>query len=142
MCGHLKFRLDTGADATVLPAVTYSRLFRGPLSPAYKLLCGPNRAHLDVLGRFDAQLKWRDHLTTHTVYVVRDIHQPLLGRDAIDALGMAICLNTLNSNNDPRQQYAGLFTGLGCMEGEYTICLKPDVSHSPCSRLAVYLSTC
>jgi hypothetical protein len=122
----LNFRLDTGADATVLQVVTYSRLFRGPLLPAGKLLCGPNRVQLDVLGRFGAQLQWRDHLTTHTIYVVRDIHQPLIGRDAIDALGMAICLNILSSSNDPRQQYADLFTGLGCMEGEYTICLKPD----------------
>jgi hypothetical protein len=41
-------------------------------------------------------------------------------------LGMAVCLNALSSSNDPRQQYADLFTGLGCMEGEYTIRLKPD----------------
>jgi hypothetical protein len=72
----LKFRLDTGADATVLPAVTYIRLSRDPLSPADRLLCGPNRAQLDVLGRFDAQLQWRDHLTTHTVYL-GVMHGPL-----------------------------------------------------------------
>jgi hypothetical protein len=122
----VKFRLDTGADATVLPAETYSRLFQRPLSSADKLLCGPNRVQLDVIGRFDAQLQWRDRLRTQTVYVVRDIHQPLLGRDAIDALGMVKCLDAISSSLDPRQQYADLFTGLGCMEGEYTIRLKPD----------------
>jgi hypothetical protein len=122
----VKFRLDTGADATVLPAETYSRLFQRPLSSADKLLCGPNRVQLDVIGRFDAQLQWRDRLTTQTVYVVRDIHQPLLGRDAIDALGMVKCLDAISSSLDPRQQYADLFTGLGCMDGEYTIRLKPD----------------
>jgi hypothetical protein len=74
----VKFRLNTGADATVLPAETYSRLFQRPLSSADKLLCGPNRPQLDVIGRFDAQLQWPDRLITQTVYVVRDIHQPLL----------------------------------------------------------------
>ena len=63
----VNFRLDTGADVTVLPAGTFSRLFQRPLSSADKLLCGPNRAQLDVIGRFDAQLQWRDRLTSQAV---------------------------------------------------------------------------
>lgn len=122
----VKFRLDTGADVTVLPAGTYSRLFQSPLQPVDNLLCGPNRVQLDAVGRFDAQLQWRDRLTTQTVYVIRDVHQPLLGRDAIDALGIVKCMDTLSSSLNPRQQYADLFKGLGCMDGEHTIRLKPD----------------
>jgi hypothetical protein len=47
-------------------------------------------------------------------------------RDAIDAPGTVKCLDALSRSLDPRQQYADLFTGLGCLEGEYTIRLKLD----------------
>jgi hypothetical protein len=97
----VKFRLDTGTDATVLSAKTYSRLFHRPLSSANKLLCGPNQAQLGVVGRFDAHLQWQNRLTTQTVNVIWDIHQPLLRRDAIDALGMVKCLDALSSSLDP-----------------------------------------
>ena len=60
------------------------------------------------------------------VYVLKDVHQPLLGRDAIEALGLIKRLCAVSDNNDPKQQYSDLFTGLGCMASEYTIRLKPN----------------
>ena len=122
----VKFRLDTGADATVLPLDTFNQLLSAPLSPPDKVLCGPNRAKLDVVGYFTAVLEWRGKQTTQTVYVLRDVHQPLLGQSAIEALGLIKRLCAVTDNTDPKQQYSDLFTGLGCMEGEYTIRLKPD----------------
>ena len=122
----VKFRLDTGADATVLPLDTFNQLLSAPLSPPDKVLCGPNRAKLDVVGYFTAVLEWRGKQTTQTVYVLRDVHQPLLGQSAIEALGLIKRLCAVTDNTDPKQQYSDLFTGLGSMEGEYTIRLKPD----------------
>jgi predicted aspartyl protease len=84
----VRFRLDTGADATVLPKETFDQLLFASLTQADKVLCGPNRAKLDVAGCFTAILQWQGKCTAQTVYVLRDVHQPLLGRDAIDALGI------------------------------------------------------
>ncbi|HSF90706.1 MAG TPA: hypothetical protein VLA51_00730, partial [Paracoccaceae bacterium] len=125
----VRFRLDTGADATVLPADTFYHMFNGPISPANQLLCGPNGVHLDVVGRFNARLQWQDRHVTLPIYVLRGIHQPLLGRDAIEALGIIKRIDALSSSSSStglQQQYADLFTGLGCMDGEYEIRLKPD----------------
>ena len=122
----IKFRLDTGVDAIVLPLDTFNQLLSASLSPSDKVLCGSNHAKLDVAGYFTAVLKWRGKQTTLAVYVLKDVHQPLLGRDAIEALGLIKRLCAVSDNNDPKQQYSDLFTGLGCMAGEYTIRLKPN----------------
>ena len=55
----IKFCLDTGADATVLPLDTFNQLLSASLSPLDKVLCGPNRAKIDVAGYFTAVLEWR-----------------------------------------------------------------------------------
>jgi hypothetical protein len=86
---------------------------------------------LDAVGRFNARLQWRDRRSTQTVFVIRDVHQPLLGRDAIDSLGAAVSLAAVNTADtdtrfDPRIEYADRFKGLGRMPGKYRIRLKPD----------------
>ena len=135
----IRFRIDTGADATIIPAATYYELFNTPLEPIDQLLLGPNRAKLNAIGRLDARLQWHDTSSMQPVYVLSDVHQPLLGLDAIIALRMIKPLDALNVTSssttpptstpptfDPRQLYADRFTGLGCMSGEYSIKLKPD----------------
>jgi hypothetical protein len=69
------FRIDTGSDATVLPAATYDAMFaNAPLLPVDTQFFGPNRSMLDAVGRFNARLQWRDHRSTQAVYVIRDVH--------------------------------------------------------------------
>ena len=95
------FKLDTGADATVLPKHLFDQRFNEHLLPADKCLCGPNRAKLDVAGYFMATLEWKQKRVSHKVYVIRDVHQPLLGRDAIDNLGLIKRIAVVASNNNP-----------------------------------------
>ena len=71
----IKFRLDTGADATVLPLDTFNQLLSAPLSPSDNVLCGPNRAKLDVAGYFTAVLEWQGKQTMQAVYVLKELHQ-------------------------------------------------------------------
>ena len=123
----VKFRLDTGADATVLPIEIFNQqpLCNTPLSAADKVLCRPNRAKIDVIGYFTAALQLRDKSSTQNVYVLRDVHQPLFGCDAIDSLDIIKHLNAVDANS-PRHEYSDLFKGLGRMSGEYTLRLRQD----------------
>ena len=83
-----------------------------------------------MIGSFTAVLEWHNKKATQSVYVLRDVHQALLGRDAIDSLGMVKRLDavSLNGDSEVKRQYHDLFTGLGCMDGDYTIRLKEDAN--------------
>ena len=56
--------------------------------------------------------------------MVKDLHKPLLGRPAIEALGLVARVGELQQEQNPEQLFPGLFTGLGKLQGEYTIKLR------------------
>jgi hypothetical protein len=90
------------------------------------VLRAANRSQLQVAGTFKATLRWNDKQTTEVVYVLHDLHKPLLGRGAIEALGLVTRICVIKDGENFKQQYSDLFTGLGYMSGEHTIRLKPD----------------
>ena len=59
------------------------------------------------------------------MYVVHNLHQQLLGRPAIAALGLVVRAGAITVNNTcPTIQFPQLFSGLGKLEGAYSIQLK------------------
>lgn len=85
--GHdLTFKLDTGADAIVIPSAAYSEKRHGPLTKTYIPLCGPSNEPLQVRGQFEAVLKYKDRTTRQLVYAVQKLATPLLGLPAITDL--------------------------------------------------------
>jgi predicted aspartyl protease len=116
---QMEFRIDTGAEADKLDNSI-------SLMPTDKVLRAANRSHLQVAGTFKATLRWNDKQITEVVYVLHDLHKPLLGRGAFEALGLVTRICVINDGENIKQQYSDLFTGLGCMSGEHTIRLKPD----------------
>ena len=75
----VNFRIDTGADATVIPIDKFNALISSSLSPSDKTFCGTNRNQLQIAGCFSAILQWYDKQAWQTIYVLNDVHQPLLG---------------------------------------------------------------
>ena len=55
-----------------------------------RILCGPARNALHVIGQFNATLKHRGGVTSEEVYVVRGLQTPLIGLPAIKALGLVV----------------------------------------------------
>ena len=53
----VEFKIDTGADVTVMPKRVFDSLPGDTLKPAKKILCGPSRRTLPVKGQFVATLK-------------------------------------------------------------------------------------
>ena len=134
----VEFSTDTGADVTVVPEHVYQQVAgRVSLQATSHKLCGPAHA-LSVIGKFIAKLKKGKRETEETVYVVRSLRHPLLGRPAIESLELLKRINTIVSmtNNSIKQQFPKLFTGLGKLHGDYHICLKPGakpyVLSTPC----------
>ena len=79
----LEFKVDTGADVTVIPESAYHRREDGELKTASIPLNGPTGETLEVCGRFTAHLARKGVESRQEVYVVRNLSKPLLGRPAI-----------------------------------------------------------
>nr|XP_037275468.1 uncharacterized protein LOC119168167 [Rhipicephalus microplus] len=126
----LQFKVDTGADVSVVPPS-----FAGcPVDldkPDHEQLMGPGRCRLRLLGTFPATLSWRGRSVCKTLYVVADIDFPLLGYSAVVDLGVVQFVDTVEDAEAPNRPptsdkaAASLFSGLGEMPEEYHIRIKP-----------------
>ena len=128
----VRFKIDTGADVTVLPSSMCSNL-RVSLRKPDKILHGPGRKTLNVKGMFTGNLTYptSGKSSTQNIYVVSGLHQQLLGRPAIEKLQLVkrtdIGEVQQTTNLTPVEtRYPKLFTGLGKLQGKYTIKLRPD----------------
>ena len=70
----IKFKVDTGAEVTVLFEATWNSLNQiEPLQPPDTTLCGPDRTRLTVLGKISLTLTHEGSCCTQPVYVVKNI---------------------------------------------------------------------
>lgn len=125
---EIQFKIDTGADVTVMPDHIFHRIFKDGKKPALlkvtKPLLGPGCAPLSVVGVSNIRLQKGEKHTLEEVYVVKSLHSPLLGRPAITKLGLVtrvdgLSMDTLHNN------YPKLCSGLGMLQRPYTIKLSP-----------------
>ena len=90
------FKLDTGADVTVVPEHIFKKTHRWLQESKIKLT-GPGQQPLDMCGVFEAQIQSHEKATTQNVYVIRGLKTPLLGRPAIEALSLVSVVQSVNS---------------------------------------------
>ena len=125
---NVRFKMDTGADVTVVSndAVPKTNF---PSESCWKKLFGPGGTPIVVIGQFTADLQFKDTVSTQDVYVVKDLHEPLLGRPAIEALNLVQrvqAVKTESQSASVREMHPKLFSGLGRMSETYTIRLRDD----------------
>ena len=124
--GHdVSFKIDTGAEVTVISDNITKSIGLHQLHPPSKKLHGPDNRPLEVIGEATARLVYKGTECTQPIFVVRNVKQNLLGFHAIQALQILKDVNAVTQSIP--EQLPTLFTGLGTLKGKpYEICLKPE----------------
>ena len=123
----MSFKLDTGAEVTAISEGALSHLGQIQLHKPEKVLCGPDRKELDVVGCTTVTLAYRGNTTSQTAYIIRELKNNLLGLPAIQSLHLLKKVDEVEemSAASVKEQFPKLFQGLGTLRGEYQIMLKP-----------------
>ena len=123
----IKFKIDTGADVTVIPLTTYDLYYDGPLHCTKMPLVGPGQNELKVSRWFEGTFKKGNDEVKETVYVVKGLKTPLAGIPIIRKLNLISEVNSVDkSKEDIVAQFPELFNRLGLIKGSYRIELEEE----------------
>ena len=123
---QVRFKIDTGADVTVIPDKIYEALRPTPtLVKSSKTLFGPDHTSLPVRGCFVGKIQKGDKTTEQEIFVVNGTRNALLGPPAIETLAIVQKVDAVEATN-LNAKFPGLFTGLGKLPGPDVIKLKPE----------------
>lgn len=108
---QINFKIDTGAAVTAIPA----RLFKGkPTLPVTTKLKGAGGHVLDVTGCIKTTLTVGKKTISDTVYIIEGLVQPLLGKPAIEKLGILnIMIEAVDCNSGWIEKFPKLFVDWG-----------------------------
>ena len=96
-----------------------------PASPVTQTFRGPGQNILPIMGQFTGKLRKDNVEVEQKIFVAKDVHKPLLGQPAIEALGLVQRIRRVSTKKlNPVEQFPSLFQGLGKLQGEYSIKLQ------------------
>ena len=121
----VEFKLDTGAAVTAISEEVFKTLPTVQLQKPSKILSGPTKQNLNVMGQFKATLEHKNAKSEQEVFVIQKLQNNLLGLPAITALNI-LCRIQATYAEDILSQFPEIFTGLGNLGQEYQIQIKPD----------------
>ena len=137
----ITFKLDSGADETAIPLSVFKHMNTDDieLQTPDKILRGAGGNTLPITGKFQCTLSSPKHRqTSETVYVVDNLHMPLLSRAAIARLQLlTLNIDSIVSIDTAKSQYPQLYDGLGVIRigDPYDIKLednaRPHAIHTP-----------
>ena len=80
--GEIRFKIDTGADVTVIPEEDLCKLGlnKADIHQTRKRLFGPGKQRLKCLGYVKTRFTWGECSANQIVYVCRGIKRALLGK--------------------------------------------------------------
>ena len=125
----LDFKVDTGADVTVIPERSYSASRDGELKHSKLPVVGPTGEKFIVRGKFTGTLcnPSDGRSSPQEIYVIKDLRHALLGRPAIEALRIVAKVWQVQKS-DMLKKYAKVFKGLGRLKDSYVIKLRENAS--------------
>ncbi|UYV77098.1 K02A2.6-like [Cordylochernes scorpioides] len=113
------FKMDKGADVNIIPQEIYLKIL---------LTRRPRQVKLHVIGNFTALIEKDGRRIPGEIFVVPQLMQPLLSGKASESLNIIKRLQSIEKRNslNPFEEYPKLLTGLGTLQGSYTIKLKDE----------------
>ena len=91
------FKIDTDAEVTAIPEAIAAPFKATMREPSCTLL-GPGMNSLNVCGQFTGTLKRNSDKVKEEIFVVKDLHVPLVGFPVINALNLVakVCDMTIS----------------------------------------------
>ena len=118
------FCTNTGGEDTVISEKIYTKVGSPELKTLAKTLKGPSGDQLACKGHFIGYLKKGDVTMKEKIYMIRNLHKPLLGRPAIRGLNLLRRVGSVKQDQSVLEQFSSVFEGLGKLEGDYIIKLQ------------------
>lgn len=120
--------IETEAEVTVITRQDWRSIGQPQLEPSDRTLCGPDSHTIPSAGKFVGTFTLGDQTADTDVYVAERLTKSLLGRpiDLQLIKRVATINHSSQSQLSPKDEFPSLFTGLGKLEGEYTIELRDD----------------
>ena len=109
---------------TAISEETYKAIGKPKLQTPDRILYGPAKQALDVLGQFTTTVSHNKYSSQENVFVVRGLKMNLLRLPAITSLRLISTTFALQSAGNIPSQFPKAFTGFGTMGDEYVIKLK------------------
>lgn len=94
------FKIDTGADTTVISEQTFHRLKHPPVLAENNTNLHSPGGRLDCLENFDASVKYSGQQYKFTIHAIRSQGSDLLGRNVAVAMGLVKRLNEVQGTYD------------------------------------------
>ena len=127
--GSVKFKIDTGADVSVIGINELNKFDKRvvDLWKTDRTLMGADGRSLDCAGYFTTKFIWNSCVSVQKIYVCYKVSTPLLGRPAIESLGIlqwkmpknVSCATVkTKSPTDFISKFPTVFNGLGKISGE------------------------
>ena len=128
----IKFKLDTGAEANVLPLSVYSKLRnKSPLSETSVVLSSYGDFKVKPEGTLNLHCEAHGMKKNLPFFVAAVESPPILGLSAYQKLNLVRRVESVAqaplTKEEILDEFPDVFTGLGCMEGSYHIKLDDTV---------------
>jgi len=124
---EMPFKLDTGAEVTAISEGAFNKLENVTLQAPSKILFGPTRKALKVLGQFNSTFHMGQKESSQTVFIVRGLKANLLGLPTIKSFHVLKHVDTVPSTElSTQQRFPKVFHSLGTLGDPYVIKLKAD----------------
>jgi len=126
----ISFKLDTGAEANILPKHAANEL-NCAIVPTKARLMGYGQHHIPSIGKTELLLHHGSMRKSFEFEVVDSSSPPILGLSAVSELNLVRRVESVDlegRNSSILDEFPQVFQGIGCVEGEHSIKVDPVVT--------------